>query len=95
MSDEENDQPRMIREEEAGEEAIPWFRHSLVNPPTDPLTLQLLTLVEDLSSLPGPQTVGAEHYSRIYDAFVKHGWAGFEKEFDRIVPRDRADYKGC
>jgi hypothetical protein len=23
---------------------------------------------------------------------MKRGWAGFEKEFDYVVPRDRADY---
>jgi hypothetical protein len=23
---------------------------------------------------------------------MKHGWAGFEEEFDRIVAHDRADY---
>jgi hypothetical protein len=23
---------------------------------------------------------------------MKRGWAGFEEEFDRIVPRDRPDY---
>ena len=93
MGDEENDKPRMIRDEPAEDQEIPWFLHSFVSPPTDRLTLQLLALVEDLPSLPGPQTVGSENYSRIYNAFVKRGWAGFEKEFDRIVPRDRADYK--
>ena len=56
------------------------------------MTLQLLALVEDRTPLPGPQTVGSENYSRIFNAFVKRGWAGFEEEFDRIVPRDRADY---
>src|SRR5262245_15498347 len=32
------------------------------------------------------------NYSRIFDAFMKLGWPGFEEEFDRIVPRDRPDY---
>lgn len=77
---------------EAEEEEIPWFLHSFVNPPTDPLTIQLLTLVADLPAIPGPKTVGSENYPRIFDAFMKRGWAGFEEEFDQIVPRDRADY---
>lgn len=80
------------RKREAEEEEIPWFLHSFVNPPTDPLTIRLLALVEDLPSIPGPKTVGSENYSRIFDAFMKRGWAGFEEEFDRLVPRDRADY---
>jgi hypothetical protein len=71
---------------------IPWFLHSFVNPPTDPLTVQLLKLVEDLPSRPGPQTVGPENYSRIARAFMSNGWAGFEEEFDRIVSRNRPDY---
>jgi tetratricopeptide (TPR) repeat protein len=77
---------------EAQKEEIPWFLHSFLNPPTDPLTVRLLALVEDLPSIPGPKTVGAENYSRISSAFMKDGWAGFEVEFDRVVPRDRADY---
>lgn len=36
--------------------------------------------------------MGSENYSRISTAFRKRGWAGFEAEFDRIVPRDRPDY---
>lgn len=77
---------------QAEEEEIPWFLHSLVNPPTDRLTIQLLALVEDLPSIPGPQTVGSDNYSRIMHAFMERGWTGFEEEFDRIVPRSRADY---
>ena len=71
-------------------EQIPWFLHSFVNPPTDPLTIRLMALVEDLPSIPGPKTVGSANYSRLFDAFMKRGWTGFEEEFDRIVPRDRA-----
>jgi tetratricopeptide (TPR) repeat protein len=71
---------------------IPWFLHSFVNPPTDPITLWLLKMVEDLPSIPGPQTVGPENYSRLFDAFTKWGWAAFEEEFDRVVPRSRPDY---
>ena len=49
---------RDLREKrEAEKEEIPWFLHSFVNPPTDPLTIRLLALVEDLSSIPGPQAV--------------------------------------
>ncbi len=82
-----------LRQRRAAEkEEIPWFLHSLVNPPTDPLTIRLLALVEGLPPIPGPQTVGPENYSRIFDAFMKRGWLGFEEEFDRIVPRSRADY---
>ncbi len=47
----------------AQKQEIPWFLHSFVNPPTDPLTIRLLALVEDLPSIPGPKTVGSENYS--------------------------------
>ena len=80
------------RKREDEKEQIPWFLHSFVNPPTDPLTIRLLALVEGLPSIPGPKTVGSENYSRIFDVFMKRGWPGFEEEFDRIVPRDRPDY---
>jgi tetratricopeptide (TPR) repeat protein len=83
---------RRKRDEEM--EEVPWFLQSFVSPPTDPLTVRLLALVEDLPSIPGPKTVGSENYARIFDAFMKRGWAGFEEEFDRIVPRDRSDYAG-
>jgi hypothetical protein len=63
-----------------------------VNPPTDPLTVRLLVLVEDLPSIRGPKTVGSENYSRILDAFMKRGWVGFEEEFDLVVARTRPDY---
>lgn len=76
----------------ARNEQIPWFLQSFVNPPIDPLTVSLLALVADLPTIPGPKTVGQENYSRVFDAFMKRGWAGFEKAFDEIVPRDRADY---
>jgi Flp pilus assembly protein TadD len=77
----------------AASEKIPWFLHSFVNPPTDPLTIQLIALVEDLPSIPGPKTVGAENYHKILDAFMDRGWAGFEEAFDHIVPRNRPDYE--
>jgi hypothetical protein len=73
-------------------EQIPWFLQSFVNSPTDPHTVSLLALVEDLPPIPGPKTLGTENYSRVFDAFMKRGWAGFEEAFDRIVPRDREDY---
>jgi tetratricopeptide (TPR) repeat protein len=81
---------RQKREEAANEDL--WFIRVFANPPQDPLTLRLLALVEDMPSIPGPQTVGPENYSRISDAFFKGGWEAFEEEFDRIVPRDRPDY---
>src|SRR5579871_703599 len=84
--------PQATARRAAEKEEIPWFLHSFVNPPTDPLTLSLLALVEDLPSIPGPKTVGSENYSRILNAFMRSGWVGFEEEFDRIVPRDRPDY---
>ena len=74
-------------------EKLPWFLEAIVHPPADPLTIQLLKLVDGLPSIPGPQTVGSENYSKILDAFLQRGWAGFEEEFDRIVPRDRPDYE--
>ena len=80
------------KKREAGDEGLPWFLHTAANPPNDPLTIGLLTLVEDLPSIPGPKTVGPENYSRILRAFMKRGWAGFEEEFDSIVPRERPDY---
>ena len=46
------------RELTAQNEQIPWFLQSFVSPPTDPLTVCLLALVEDLPPIPGPKTVG-------------------------------------
>ena len=83
---------RLWREREAQREQGPWFLHSVVNPPTDPLTVRLLALVEDLPSIPGPKTVGPDNYSRILDAFMKRGWAGFEEEFDRTISPGRPNY---
>jgi tetratricopeptide (TPR) repeat protein len=71
---------------------IPWFLHSHVNPPTDPTTVALLAMVEDLPFLQGPEVVGPENYTRIFDAFTMRGWPAFEVEFDCIVPRSRRDY---
>ena len=71
---------------------LPWFVHAIKFPPTDPLTLQLMPLVQGMESIPGPKTVGAENYSAISKAFLATGWAGFEEAFDTVVPRSRADY---
>ena len=71
---------------------IPWFLHCIKYPPADPLTKQLLALVEDLEDVPGPKTIGAENYSKVSQAFLTRGWVGFEEAFDEIVPRTQADY---
>lgn len=83
-----------LRSQDAkAKEKIPWFMHSFANPPADPLTVQLIALVEDLPPIAGPRTVGTENYSKILRAFMDRGWAGFEEEFGHIVPRDRPDYE--
>ena len=71
---------------------LPWFLHAIKFPPTDPLTLQLLLLIQNMDSIPGPKTVGTENYSVISKAFLASGWAGFEEAFDAVIPRSRADY---
>jgi hypothetical protein len=71
---------------------LPWFLVCIKNPPSDPLTKQLLVLVEGLESIPGPRTIGSEGYAKVSGAFLDRGWAGFEEAFDSIVPRTRADY---
>jgi tetratricopeptide (TPR) repeat protein len=82
-----------IRQERAERKnKLPWFLESLAHPPADPLTIQLLALVEDLESIPGPKTLGPENYSKVADAFIDRGWTGFEEAFDAIVPRSRSDY---
>jgi len=81
------------RQEQARQKkTIPWFLNSLLYPPIDPLTIQLLTLVEDLEPIPGPQTIGSENYSRVAEAFMSRGWVGFEEAFDSIVLCTRGDY---
>ena len=45
-----------------------------------------------MQTIPGPQTVGSENYSRISKAFYERGWAGFEEEFNRTIAPDRSDY---
>jgi len=71
---------------------LPWFLHAIKFPPTDPLTLQLVQLVQGMEPIPGPKTVGTENYSAISKAFLASGWAGFEEAFDAVIPRSRADY---
>lgn len=73
-------------------EKLPWFIECVVHSPTDPLTKQLLAIVDGMESIPGPKTVGPENYSRIFHAFLENGWPGFEEAFDEIVPRTRSDY---
>jgi hypothetical protein len=91
---EELEYVQQLRDDQAKrKKQLPWFMRALLEPPTDPLTVQLMALVEGLPSIPGPKTVGPDNYSKIFDAFMQRGWPGFEEEFDRIVPRDRPDYK--
>ena len=71
---------------------LPWFLHAIKFPPTDPLTLQLVQLVQGMEPIPGPKTVGTENYSAISKAFLASGWAGFEEAFDAVIPRSRADH---
>ncbi len=85
---------RQLRERQAkAKEELPWFLRALAEPPTDPLTIQLMALVEGLPPIPGPKTVGSENYSRISHAFLERGWPGFEEEFGRIAHRSPADYE--
>ena len=72
--------------------ALPWFLHCLRFPPADPLTRELIALVDGLEPIPGPKTVGETNYARIFSAFCDRGWVGFEEEFNQIIPRDREDY---
>lgn len=72
---------------------LPWFLYCMKYPAADPLTKQLLALVDGLEPVPGPKAIGAENYARVSAAFFSEGWAGFEQVFDEIVPRDRSDYE--
>jgi hypothetical protein len=71
---------------------LPWFLHCVKYPPTDPLTRELLPLVEGLEPVPGPKTIETENYAKVSHAFLDRGWAGFEEAFDAIVPCTRPDY---
>ena len=81
---------RVLKERES--ETLPWFLQCISNPPSDPLTKQLLALVDGLESVPGPRTIGSDNYAKVSEAFLNRGWDGFEKAFDAIVPRTRPDY---
>jgi tetratricopeptide (TPR) repeat protein len=81
---------RVLKEHES--KKLPWFLNCIKNPPSDPLTKQLLALVDGLESVPGPRTIGSENYAKVSEAFLSRGWDGFEKAFDAIVPRTRSDY---
>ena len=82
----------VLRDKEERSKTLPWFLHCIRIPPTDPLTVQLVALVDGLDSIPGPKTVGPENYSIIFKAFLESGWEGFEKAFDAVISRDRVDY---
>lgn len=73
-------------------QTTPWFLHAVERPPTDPLTRELLALVEGLEPVPGPKTIGTENYTKVAEAFLNRGWAGFEEAFDKVIPRTRPDY---
>jgi tetratricopeptide (TPR) repeat protein len=81
---------RVLKERES--KKLPWFLNCIKNPPADPLTKQLLALIDGLESVPGPETIGPEDYAKVSEAFLNRGWDGFEKAFDAIVPRTRPDY---
>jgi tetratricopeptide (TPR) repeat protein len=81
-----------IHDQEKRAKTLPWFLHCIRYPPTDPLTVELLALVRGMESIPGPQTIGSENYSKVLATFLERGWAGFEEAFDEIVPRSRSDY---
>jgi hypothetical protein len=82
----------LCRKPETNLKTSPWFLNAVEHPPTDPLTKQLLALVEGLESVPGPKTIGSENYAKVSNAFFDCGWAGFEEAFDEINPRTRPDY---
>ena len=73
-------------------DSLLWFLQALKSPPKDPLTKQLIALVEGLEPVPGPQTIGPENYAKVSHAFFARGWEGFEEAFDTIVPRTRPRY---
>jgi tetratricopeptide (TPR) repeat protein len=81
-----------IQEQEQRASTLPWFLHCVRYPPADPLTAQLVALVAGMDPIPGPQTIGSANYSKVLEAFMERGWAGFEEAFDGIVPRTRPDY---
>lgn len=83
---------RAITERKKEAEKMLWFLKPYTHPATDPLTVQLLAVVEGLPSVPGPKTVGSENYTHISHAYFEEGWPGFERAFDEVIPRARPDY---
>lgn len=78
---------RALDELNARSRPLPWFEHCMHYPPTDSLTIQLRALVEGLPSIPGPQTVGPENYSRSSRPF----WIVVGRDSKRrSMPRFRA-----
>ena len=69
-----------------------WPFLQILNPPRNPLTQRLIELVKDLPSIPGPQTVGTENFSRIQQAFSARAWEGFEEEFAKLYPPDHPQH---
>ena len=69
-----------------------WFLKPIKDLPADPLTKQLIALVDGLEPVPGPQTIGPENYAKVSEAFLDRGWEGFEEAFDQVVSRTRPDY---
>lgn len=82
----------LLSEREERSKTLPWFLHCVKFPPADSLTRQLVALVDGMEPIPGPKTIGSENYGRISNAFYERGWAGFEDEFNRVVPRTHKDY---
>lgn len=83
---------RLLEERDQKSKQLPWFLNALKCPPNDPVTRELVTLVDGMQTIPGPQTVGSVNYSRISKAFYERGWEGFEEEFNRTIAPDRPDY---
>jgi tetratricopeptide (TPR) repeat protein len=83
---------RLIQERDQKAKQLPWFLHCLKFPPEDPVTRELIALVDGMETIAGPKTVGPDNYAQISKAFFELGWKGFEEEFNRLFPPDRPDY---
>jgi tetratricopeptide (TPR) repeat protein len=62
---------RVLQECENKAKQLPWFLHALKFPPENPLTLQLIALVDGMETIAGPMTVGSENYAQISKAFYE------------------------
>lgn len=82
---------KFLRDQGTPSARMPWFLHALRFPPEDPVTRELLVLVDGMTPLNGPNVVGPDNYRRISKAFRERGWEGFEEEFSRLYPPDRPD----